>query len=72
MAAHRVFSYSEARVPHSFFVYENGVLELHDNLVMQANTARYYGGAVSLPFEFGSHLPVGACGIHLARVDSIW
>jgi hypothetical protein len=49
-----------------------GEMEVHDNVVLQANTAGSDGGAVSLPFESGSHLPVGACGIHLARVDSIW
>jgi len=44
-----------------------GVIEVHDNVVLQANTAGHSGGAVSLPFESGSHLRVGACGIHLAR-----
>ena len=48
-----------------------GVMEVHDNVVLQANTAgsassggagyaRGMGGAVSLPFEIGSQLPVVA------------
>jgi hypothetical protein len=37
---------------------DDGVLEMHDNVLMQANTAGTDGGAVSLPFEIGSHLPV--------------
>ena len=51
-------------------MYVGGVLEVHDNVVLQANTAGWYGGAVSLPFEIGSHLPVGVCVIHLSRVYS--
>ena len=35
----------------------DGVLEVHDNVVFEANTAEESGGAVSLPFEIGSHLP---------------
>jgi len=35
-----------------------GELEVHGNVVFEANTA-YEGGAVSLTFEIGSHLPVG-------------
>jgi len=30
---------------------------VHDNVVFEANTAEESGGAVSLPFEIGSHLP---------------
>jgi len=37
---------------------ENGVLDLHDNVVLQANTAGRFGGAVRIPFEIDSHLPV--------------
>ena len=35
-------------------------VELYDNVVLRANTADRYGGAVSLPFELDSHLPVVA------------
>ena len=35
----------------------DGVMELHENVTFEANTARYRGGAVSLPFESGSQLP---------------
>ena len=35
-----------------------GVLEVHDNVTFEANTAGYGGGEASLPFESGSHLPV--------------
>ena len=38
----------------------DGVLKVHDNVVLRANTAGSEGGAVSLPFEIGSHLPVVA------------
>ena len=37
-----------------------GVLWVHDNVVFEANTAGSDGGAVSLPFDIGSHLPVVA------------
>ena len=33
-----------------------GVVEMHDNVLLQANTAEL-GGAVSLPSEIDSHLP---------------
>jgi len=37
------------------------VLEMHDHVVFEANTADFGdGGAVSLPFNIGSHLPVVA------------
>jgi len=32
-----------------------GVLEVHVNVVFEANTAATSGGAVSLPFNIGSH-----------------
>jgi len=35
----------------------DGVLEVHDNVTFEANTAGHSGGAVSLPFEMYSHLP---------------
>ena len=34
-----------------------GVLEVHDNVVFEANTAVWWGGAVNLPFEMYSHFP---------------
>ena len=40
----------------------NGELEVHDNVVFEANTAGSNGGAVSIPFEIGSHLPDVALG----------
>ena len=39
------------------YVGYDGVLEVHDNVVLQANTAGLDGGAVILPFDLGSHLP---------------
>ena len=41
------------------YMFDSGVLEVHDNVLLQANTAQY-GGAVSLPSEIDSHLPVVA------------
>ena len=38
-------------------MYDGGVLEVHDNVTFEANTAEVNGGAVSLHFEIGSHLP---------------
>ena len=35
-----------------------GVLEVHNNVVLQANTAGSTGGAVSFPFEMVSRLSV--------------
>jgi len=35
-----------------------GVLEVHDNVVFEANSAAYSGGAVSLPLEIGVHLTI--------------
>ena len=35
----------------------DGMMEVHDNETFEANTAGYGGGAMSLPFESGSHLP---------------
>jgi len=32
-------------------MYSSGVLEVHDNVVFEANTAGSDGGAVSLPFD---------------------
>ena len=56
----------------------DGVLEMYDNVVLQANTAVYNGafgngGAVSLPFEIDSHLPVEVfCDRALqGRLDSL-
>ena len=37
---------------------EDGVLEVHDNVVFKANTAQLWGGAVSLASEIGFDLPV--------------
>ena len=52
---------------------ENGVLEVYANVVLQANAAGQYGGAVSLPFELVSHLPVEVfCDRALqGRLDSL-
>ena len=36
----------------------DGVMEVHDNVVLQANAAGRSGGAVRIPFEIDSHLPV--------------
>ena len=33
------------------------MLEVHDNVTFEANTAEHEGGAVSLPSEIDSHLP---------------
>ena len=41
------------------YFYEDGELEVHDNVVFEANTADGSGGAVSLRFENCSNLPVG-------------
>jgi len=38
-------------------MYTDGVMEVHDNVVFEANTADS-GGAVRLPFEIGSIRPV--------------
>jgi len=52
-----------------------GVLEVHDNVVFEANTAGGFGdgGAVSLPPEIGSHLPgVVFCDrVCQGRLDSL-
>jgi hypothetical protein len=37
-------------------MYREGVLEVHDNVVFEANTATDDGGAVSLPLSCGSHI----------------
>ena len=36
-------------------MYTDGVLEVHDNVTFEANTAVQDGGAVSLPIEIGFH-----------------
>ena len=36
----------------------DGLLEVHDNVTFEANTAEVEGGAVSLPISIGFHLPV--------------
>ena len=41
-------------------MWDFGVLEMHDHVVFEANSAGTDGGAVSLPFNIGSHLPVVA------------
>ena len=38
-------------------MYSDGVLEVHDNVVFEANTAVDDGGAVSLPFDTVLLLP---------------
>ena len=37
---------------------QNGSLEVHDNVMFQANTAEDNGGAVSLPIDIGFVLAV--------------
>jgi hypothetical protein len=51
----------------------NGSMEVYDNVVLEAKTAWSYGGAVSLPFEIGSHLPGVALGdtFGTGRFDSV-
>ena len=47
--------------PESFtqvFMHHRGVLEVHANVVFEANTAGIYGGAVCLPFDTVAFLPV--------------
>ncbi len=39
-------------------MYTEGVLDVHDNVVFEANTAELYGGAVSLPLEIDFHLMI--------------
>ena len=39
----------------------NGTLEVHDNVVFEANTAASDGGAVSLPFDLGLDMTVLIC-----------
>jgi predicted outer membrane repeat protein len=42
------------------YMYRGGVLEVHDNVVFEANTAATRdGGAVRFPFYSGSHMHVG-------------
>ena len=43
-------------------VYVDGVMGVYDNVVFEANAAGSNGGAVSIPFEIGSHLPDVALG----------
>ena len=38
-------------------MWQGGVLEVHGNVVFEANTAAVSGGAVSLPFDISSHAP---------------
>jgi len=35
-----------------------GVLEVHENVVCEANTAGQHGGAVSVPLEIAFHLAI--------------
>ena len=42
-------------------LYSDGVLEVHGNVVFEANTAGDEGGAVSLPFVTILLLPVAVC-----------
>ena len=49
----------ESRTQVAVFVSKGGVMEVHDNVVLLANAAGASGGAVSLTFENGSHLPIG-------------
>jgi len=39
------------------FMTNNGAMEVYNNVVFEANSAEYHGGAVSLPINIGSHLP---------------
>jgi len=52
-------------------MHDGGLLEVHDNVTFEANAAGF-GGAVSLPFEIGSHLPDVALWVTFCkRVASI-
>ena len=44
------------------FMFEYGVLAVHDDVKMKANTAEVYGGAVSLQSNFPLHSPVVVFG----------
>ena len=45
------------------YMYTGGVLDAHDNVTFEANTAGDDGGAVRLPFKRKSHLlAVVSCG----------
>jgi len=45
----------------------HGELEVHDNVVFEANFASFWGGAVSLPLEIGCHVAVGVSGDTFAK-----
>ena len=53
-------------------MWDGGVLKVHDDVTFEANAAEELGGAVSLPFEIGSHLPDVALWVTFCkRVASI-
>jgi len=39
-------------------VWDGGVLKVHDDVTFEANAAEELGGAVSLPFEIVSQVPL--------------
>jgi len=39
-------------------MYTDGVLEVHDTVTFEANTAVFHGGAVSLPLEIDFQLAI--------------